>query len=103
MEALPMMSTGSDTFRRPPGAIPAPGTGQKGRAQAGEDGDDGGGELGEERVRRAHGVLLRQGASATPFSQQNASCALTALGAARAALGETRAQARGVVRGRVAR
>jgi hypothetical protein len=34
---------------------------------AGQNGDEGRGELGEERVRRLHGVLLRQGASATPF------------------------------------
>src|SRR5262249_41405923 len=34
---------------------------------AAENGDDGRGELDEERVRRVHGVLLRKGASATPF------------------------------------
>ena len=33
---------------------------------AGKNGDEGRGELGEERVRR-HGVLLQRGASATPF------------------------------------
>ena len=34
---------------------------------AGQNGDEGRGELGEERVRRVHGVLLQKGASATPF------------------------------------
>jgi hypothetical protein len=34
---------------------------------AGKGGDKGRGELGEERVRRVHGVLLQKGASATPF------------------------------------
>jgi len=32
-----------------------------------QNGDDGRSELDEERVRRWHGVLLRKGASATPF------------------------------------
>ena len=32
-----------------------------------QDGDDGRSELDEERVSRWHGVLLRKGASATPF------------------------------------
>jgi hypothetical protein len=32
-----------------------------------QDGDDGRSELDEERVRHLHGVLLRKGASATPF------------------------------------
>jgi hypothetical protein len=54
---------------------------------AGEGGDNGRGELDEEGVRRLHGVLLRKGASATPFCKQNASCALTSLVAAIAALG----------------
>ena len=54
---------------------------------AGKNGDDGRGELDEERVRRVHGVLLQKGASAIPFWTQNASCALTALVAATAALG----------------
>jgi hypothetical protein len=54
---------------------------------AAENGDDGGGELDEEGVARLHGVLLRKGASATPFCAQNASCVLTALVAATAALG----------------
>jgi hypothetical protein len=35
--------------------------------RAGQNGDEGRGELGEERVRRLHGVLLRKGASAAPF------------------------------------
>jgi hypothetical protein len=34
---------------------------------AAQDGDDGRGELDEKSVRRLHGVLLRKGASATPF------------------------------------
>jgi hypothetical protein len=34
---------------------------------AAKNGDGGGGELDEKRVRRMHGVLLRKGASVTPF------------------------------------
>jgi len=34
---------------------------------AAKNGDDGGGELDEKRVRRMHGVLLQKGASVTPF------------------------------------
>jgi hypothetical protein len=55
---------------------------------AAENGDEGGVELDEEGVRRLHGVLLRKGASATPFCKQNASCALTSLVAAIAELGK---------------
>jgi len=49
---------------------------------AGENGDDGRGELDEKRVGRLHGVLLRKGASATPFCAQNAFCAFASLVAA---------------------
>src|SRR5262249_41600881 len=50
--------------------------------EAAENGDEGSSELDGERVGVGHGVLLRDGACATPFWPQNAAFALSALVAA---------------------